>query len=455
MKWAKSQVFERISNIYTFSKDPLLQRNARRHIFMPWDDQQVHNLMFKIKKAINDRGECAIPFMEKDLSRAFMSDEVFEEIEKQIQNQVETHLVMSNLDSIHIFRVDAVSRECRAQNSIKELEGLSKHNVWLTVGDLFVFKANHNQDSSEISYALEELITSQQTQNLFVCAQALELSQGKAEKYNQFSRWLEMNRNLTYDYFIRSCELQENVYQESWGALNRRTQHFLIMAEQGRHKGIMYRDSEKMQYLKESLECYLSAVINELNEVYIRPLINAFGSYPCLRDAWDETQAGLIHPKMQSIINELLESDRDQVKSIELFLEYVHAAKSLLFSLKKRFTKKIGKEEYLLIENFLCRQESLVESFTCKGLFQKLQSILAIKNWLRDALEKPEKLSSQELKTINLKLTHLLTIMCSTSYEDNIFFKLVEEKTSKGVVKRTFEDEVKALLKLNPLKKSA
>ena len=455
MKWAKSQVFERISNIYTFSKDPLLQRNARRHIFMPWDDKQVHNLMFKIKKAINDRGECAIPFMEKDLSRAFMSDEVFEEIEKQIQNQVETHLVMSNLDSIHIFRVDAVSRECMAQNSIKELEGLSKHNVWLTVGDLFVFKANHNQDPSEISYALEELITSAQTQNLFVCAQALELSQGKAEKYNQFSRWLEMNRNLTYDYFIRSCELQENVYQESWGALNRRTQHFLIMAEQGRHKGIMYRDSEKMQYLKESLECYLSAVINELNEVYIRPLINAFGAYPCLREAWDETQAGLIHPKMQSIINELLESDRDQVKSIELFLEYVHAAKSLLFSLKKRFTKKIGKEEYLLIENFLCRQESLVESFTCKGLFQKLQSILAIKNWLRDALSKPEKLSSQELKTINLKLTHLLTIMCSTSYEDNIFFKLVEEKTSKGVVKRTFEDEVKALLKLDPLKKSA
>ena len=41
--------------------------------------------------------------------------------------------------------------------------------------------------------------------------------------------------------------------------------------------------------------------------------------------------------------------------------------------------------------------------------------------------------------------------MNSTSYEDNIFFKLVEEKTSKGVIKRSFEDEVKHLKKLGEL----
>lgn len=454
MKWAHSKVFERISNIYTFSKDPLLQRNVRRHIFMPWDEARAHNLMFKIKKAINEKGECSIPFMEKDLSCSFMSDELFESLKMQIDEQVETHLVMSNMDSIHIFRVDGIFRysekggEIEKKNTIPELEACDKHKVWFKVGDLFVYKANHNRDSDEIGQALEELITSQQTQNLFVSAQTVELSADSSEKYSQFSRWLEMNRNLTYDYFIRSCELQENVYQESWPILNRRTQHFLIMAEQARHKGIMYRDAEKMQFLKESLENYLSAVINELNEIYIRPLINAFSDYPCLREAWDETQAGLIHPGMQEIINELLESQSDQIKSIELFLEYLKTAKSFLFSLKTRFTKKIAKEEFLLIENFLCRQESLVESFSCKGLYEKLQSILAIKNWLKSVIDSPRKLSPNELKSGNLKLTHLLTIMCSTSYEDNIFFRLVEEKTSRGIVKRTFEDEVKALLKL-------
>ena len=455
MRWANSQVFERISNIYTFSKNPLLMRNSRKHIFMPWDDKVVHNLMFKIKKTIREKGECYIPFMEKDLAPAYMSGELVEALREQIRGQAETHVVMSNMDSIHIFRLDAVEEKCPEGGAIKELSDCRRHKIWLRLGDLFVFKANHNKDSQEIGAALEELIMSAQTQNLFVPAQSVELSEGRDEKYNQFTRWLEMNRDLTYDYFIRSCELQENVYQKAWPILNRRTQHFLIMAEQSRHKGIMYRDEEKMRFLKESLENYLSAVINELNEIYVRPLINAFKDYPCLMEAWEETQEGLVNPRAQKIVNNLLRNGGDQLQSIELFLEYLQTAKSFLFSLKNRFIKKIGKEEYLLIENFLCRQESLVESFVCRGLRQKLQSVLLVKNWLKGVIESSEELGPSQTKSANLKLTHLLTIMCSTSYEDNIFFKLVEEKTSKGVVKRTFEDEVKALLKLEPSKESA
>lgn len=453
MKWSQSQVFERISNIYTFSKDPLLQRNTRKHIYMPWDEQIVRDLMFKIKKIIHENGSCSIPFMEKNLSRSFMSQELFETLKAQVEDQAETHLVMSNMDSIHIFRIDGISSR-KESDTVEELQE-GGHGIWFEVGDLFVYRANHNNDQEEVQSALEELIVSPQTQNLFVSAQSLQLEQDSSEKYNQFSRWLEMKRNLTYDYFIRSCELQENVYLDSWGALNRRSQHFLIMAEEARHKGVMFRDMEKMQFLKESLENYLSAVINELNEVYIRPLIKAFGDYPCLQEAWEETQAGFVHPGMQGIINEMLDNEKDQIKSIETFLEYQRTAKSFLFSLKNRFTKKIGKEEFLLIENFLCRQESLIESFSCKGLYQKLQSILAIKNWLKSILDQPDSLSPQELKNSSLKLTHLLTIMCSTHYEDNVFFKLIEEKTARGVVKRTFEDEVKELVKAGQERKLA
>ena len=74
---------------------------------------------------------------------------------------------------------------------------------------------------------------------------------------------------------------------------------------------------------------------------------------------------------------------------------------------------------------------------------------------MKGFLDRPNQLSTNELKELNLKLTHLLTIMCSISYEDNIFFKLVEEKTAKGVLKRSFEEEVKALTKGIPIKKSA
>lgn len=456
MKWARSQVFERTSNIYTFSKNPLLRKNSRRHLFIPWKESVVHNLMFKLKKALRDKGECYIPFMESDLSPASLSAEALEQLKAQIGEGAETHLVMSNLDCIHIFRVDDISeKKATREETIEEFGDSEKYRVWIKVGDLYVHKANHVKDSNEIEESLEELICSPQTQNLFVPAQALELSSDSGEKRGQFSRWLELNRDLTYDYFIRSCELRENVYQECWQALNRRTQHFLIMAEQARHKGIMYRDEEKTRFLKESLENYLSAVINELNEVYVRPLIKAFKDYPCMAEAWEETRSGLVHPEMRDIINGLLESGGDQIGSIEVFLAYLRTAKSFLFSLKTRFTKRIGKEEYLLIENFLCRQESLVESFSCKRLDQKLESVLAVKNWLKGVIECSGALSPADLKDANLKLTHLLTIMCSTSYEDNVFFKLIEEKAAKGVVKRSFEDEVKALLKLKLAKKPA
>ena len=454
MKWDQSQIFERVSNIYTFSKDPLLQKNKRKHVFIPWDLSAQKDLMFKIKSVIFDQGRCDIPFMNKDFSAAKLSSEQVKSLEDQVEKGHETHLVMSNLDSIHILRVDRILKRPRALTTIDDLNSCAS-DIWFSVGDLFVYKANHNNDRSEIINSLDELLGSQQTQNLFLCGQSLELKDQSEEITKRFTSWLEINRNLTYDYFIRSCELQENVYQEAWPLLNRKTQHFLIMAEEARHNGVMQRDLEKTGFLKESFESYLSAVLNEMNEVYIRPLINAFNDYPCLLEAYEETSEGLINPKVKKIIGELVESGSYQIKSLELFLEYLSTAKSLLYSLKSRFTKKIGKEEYLLIESFLGRQESLVDSFTCRGLRSKLESILAIKNWLKSAMGEAKQTQPYELKNRNLKLTHLLTIMCSISYEDNVFFKLVEEKTSRGVIKRSFEDEVKALLKLEDSRKSA
>lgn len=460
MKWAQCKVFERVSNIYTFSKDPLLQKNIRKHIFIPWNQKEAHDLMFRLKEVIENKGSSLVPFMEKDLRAGHLKDQVYQEIRAQIENGVETHLVMSNYDSIHILRIDGIFKpdeiKQRQNQCLEDFQNSThKYNVWFEVGDLFVYKANHARDTGDIRQALEDLIVSQQTQNLFVTAHTIALGKKEGETYNQYPRWLEMKRNLTYDYFIRNCELLDNVYQQSWEVLSKRTQHFLIVAEQARHKAFMYRDLEKTELLKESLENYISAVINELNEVYIRPLIKAFVNYPCLREAWDEMQSGLIHPKVQVIINDILESDSDQLKSLETFLEYLDTAKSLLFSLKSRFVKKIGKEEYLLLENFLCRQESLVESFTCRALDSKLRSLISIKDWMKNLVAAPSTLSNSELKELNLKLTHLLTIMCSISYEDNIFFKIVEEKTAKGVIKRSFEEEVKALTKDIPIKISA
>ena len=90
----------------------------------------------------------------------------------------------------------------------------------------------------------------------------------------------------------------------------------------------------------------------------------------------------------------------------------------------------------------------MIESFLCRNLNSKIKSILEVKEWLGHIVNNLDSLSGQDKKNAALKLTHILTILTSTSYEDNLFFKLIEEKTSKGVVKRSFEDEVKSLNKL-------
>src|SRR5690554_1699008 len=122
MKWDRSLVFDRVSNIYSFSQDPLLRKKVRKHIYLPWDASVAPDLMFRIKKILNEEGRCYIPFMEKDYSPSFMSDELFGALDSQIENGAETHLIMSNMDSIHILRLDGIEKRDSASPTASEFE---------------------------------------------------------------------------------------------------------------------------------------------------------------------------------------------------------------------------------------------------------------------------------------------------------------------------------------------
>lgn len=450
--WDKPFVFERTSNIYTFSKNPLHQKNNNFHLYIPWSVSIENELMFKIKNQISSKGKCLIPFMGKQFENENISNEEFENILMQISLGVETHLVMSNLDSIHIFKVNNLIKTKENQMDNGDTIELFKTNnsnfeFWIEVNDLFVFKANHGENESIIKDELENLVFNQITQTFFTPIQNFKI-QNKVDEKASALKWVEVNRNLTYDYFIRSCELEENIFQEAWLDLSRRSQHCLILSEQVRHKGVLYKNDEKLIVLKESFEAYVSGVLNELNEIYISPLVNAFMEYSSLQEAWQDIQTGLVNPDLKKLLQKMYSTKQKQLESIEEFLIYVNTIKTCLFSFKNRFTKKIGKEEYLLIENFLTRQEALIESFNSRGLDTKLKNILEVKNWLGSVVNNLDSLSSRDQKNAALKLTHILSIISGSSYEDNIFFKLIEEKTSKGIQKRSFEDEVKSLNKL-------
>lgn len=454
-QWTRPNVFKRSSNIYTFSRNPLPQKNVYSHIFMPWSEEVVHDLLFQVKSHINELGSCLLPYMDAHLKKAGFTNEQLEQINKQVEYGVETHLVMTNMDSIHVLKIKNIYDNKSLKKSVKEniltgFESKDQYQYWIEVDDLFVYRANHTASSAAVASDLESLVLHEQNQNFFVPIQQLNIydSHESDNLRSQALKWIELNRNLTYDYFIRSCELEENIYQDTWRDLSRRTQHCLIMTEQLRHKGILYKDMEKFTFFKESFESYLSALINELNEVYISPLNKVYHEYESLQEVWESLQSGLVQPELRTIMNHLFENKENQIATLETFLIYINNAKTCLFSMKHKYEKKIGKEEYLLMENFLARQENLIESFLAKKLDKKLESIIEIKNWLHHVFAAKADLSMLELKDFTLKLSHLLSIMTSASYEDNLFYQLTEQKTLRGVVRKSFEEEVRDLNKL-------
>lgn len=423
---------------------------------MPWNDELIYNLMFQIKAQIGKVSSCFIPFMDRDLCGQTISLEDKQKIMQQLECGVETHLVMSNLDSIHILKIANIHNydECKSDKVFESDDNIfkceDKYKHWIEVDDLFVYKTNHDGSAEILEDDLFELINSEQNQNIFVPIQQLSIyaSHDQDSLRAEALKWVELNRNLTYDYFIRSCELEENTYQQVWTGISKRSQHCLIMAEQLRHKAILYKDYEKLNLFKESFESYLSALINELNEVYINPLIKVYKHYDSLQEVWDGLQGGLVHPELTTILNHLFKGESAQIATLETFLIYTQHAKTFFFSMKHKYEKKIGKEEFLLMESFLAKQEILVESFLCKQLDKKINCIIEVKKWLYDIFENQQYLSLSEVKSCSLKLSYLISIMCSSSSDDNLFFQIVEQKTLKGSVRKSFEDEVRDLVKI-------
>jgi hypothetical protein len=100
--------------------------------------------------------------------------------------------------------------------------------------------------------------------------------------------------------------------------------------------------------------------------------------YQSLNESFKNIGEGLVDQNLKNILNDLINSERHSISDLESFLTYVYAIKSCLFTLKSKFEKKIGKEEYLLISNYLSRQEALIESFLCKDLDKNILNLIKI-----------------------------------------------------------------------------
>lgn len=448
--WDQTHFFERESSIYTFSANPLLRKRNFIHLYIPWDTKMDFEYMFKIKKEISTSGIANIPLMEKSGLPARFSSKDFEKMSDQITQNKETHLIMSNLESIHVYRIVALIRKAdikkhEEHNCTISDDNNSHFKVWLQVDDMFLLDVNHDKHEQSVINRLDHFVRDTQTQNIFKPNPSSVMGLGSFNQ-NKRERWVDMNRNLTYDYYMKNCELQDHVYQKSWKFLSRKTQHLLIKSELLRHQGLLHRDKEKWENLKNSFDSNISAVYSELNDLYVHPLVNAIAEYPSLCNAWFEIQNGLVDPRFLKLMKDLLAGDKKQIESMEEFVFYISKAKSFLFTIKSRFTKKIQSGEFLLIENFLCRQEGLVESMVCRSITEKFKTLISIQTWINHIDSRKDELEIYTLEECNLKLSHLLAMMTSTCEQNNVIFRLIQEKTSCSVTHNSFDDEVKSLM---------
>ena len=416
------------------------------HIFIPWQNARVPNLMYQLKSQLQKSGKSYIPFMNSDFSSGAFDLNHYEKIKEQIfVKGREVHLIMSNKSSIHVFRVADIHISAQSSNELPlECFSLNDYSCYFEVDDLFVLEVNHLDDELVIEERLEKFLAKEQASSIFK-----PLINYHLQANSNCTKWINRERSLTYEYLVHSRELKNNIFHVDWDSLAISTQHELVNFELQKQKALGFRGEDKWFHLEKSFDSYEESIISELNDIYIAPMINSLFRFESLIGAWKVTSESEYHGK-SDIIVKLLEGEQLEVTSIEEFIEFINHAKSFYYSLKKQFTKKIDKEEFLIVEKFLSRQESLVDSFHCKNLLEKIQLVLDIKAWIKNL--KLEQVSVENLNSKNLKLSHFLNILISTSVEDNIFYHLIAEKIGRAVLKASLQEQVKALIELETKK---
>ena len=133
-------------------------------------------------------------------------------------------------------------------------------------------------------------------------------------------------------------------------------------------------------------------------------------------EAWDNIKHAHINLKSIESLEDVVTGSKESVETLEDFVCLSKSAKSLFFSLKNQFSKKLFMAEHLLVENFLSKNDSLFDSFLCRHLDEQVESIIEIEKWILTINKHKESFDLEELRVCNSKLSHLISIMSSASY---------------------------------------
>lgn len=431
-KWLSPFVYTKTSQDLNFKSFHSEKSPEELHFYSPWNQEKNPELLYKIKQKIVESGSCKIDLNLVSGKHLDISLAVMTIISNQIKDGKETHLVLSNLDSIHVYRV------CEF-----ELNG-DGHTLF--VDDVFVLSAHEDNGSCGVSEQLTQFVERGYTEKIFAT---------HSNKSFDF-KWSLKERSITFEYYIASKELQENIYKDCWQYLTKSAQHELVGSTICYHQSLFLPHLEKWISLEETFSKFKSAAYIELNDLYIEKLCLAINTSRPLAEAWRKFRDHYPENDFTITLDKLIKGEIALIEEFNQFNIYIDGIKNFLFFLKQYFSKNLVNEESLFIESFISNHEQLVEPYRLIELREILSTYNEIEHWIGEVtIAYNQNLIEQVTqRECNLKLSGLINSISSLDPKQNILLKLLKEKSSSHIPKQTLEGQVKGLFNID-LKKAA
>ena len=444
----KFQMFQRYTTV-------LNKKELCTHMYMPWSEEVDQEYMFKIKAEIRDHGHCYMPLMELDGTNTYKHqgqkerDEKINKLEDQTRSShVETHLLMFNQKVIHVLNIAEYYQDISSiKNEIPKFlkEKVSDQYHWVKVSDLYVLDVDYLGVKEDLNKKLLDFMESEKEQSIFTDHTSHDI-EFNLQGNNSTKKWVKAERQLTYDYFMKSCELEESIYPNCWSDISRNAQHLLVQGEILRKESILARNTQKWDGLTEAFSFYRNAIMWELNEVYVFPLVDAITRFESFSKVWGQyTQETSGNHESIKLINDIVLGKENCINDFNDFLYFMDHIKAVTFTLKNQISKKFFSEEFLIVEKFINKQDLKIESFKYKNISHEIKMLKKIETWVHESNKVMIDLTALQVKTCNLKLTHLLSMMNSSSDKNNILFRLIEEKSEHPCSSPNLDEEVNFL----------
>lgn len=435
-------------------KIPTIQQENALHLYMPWNPGYIHDQMFLLKDIITKKGRVWIPKINSTEGKVKFNRSIIDILGKQLEEGIETCLFMTNFQCIHIWKISQIHESAELPESevestlVEYSQNGYQAEFWMQVTDVYVLQADHDGKLTPILQELEKLsICNLDNFNYdaktkvtpYMSAQRYPAPVIQRDKINYFANiiktrfagenktettetlWLNTHRKVTREYVLMQEHLKKNVYPGMWEEFNLRSRHFLTEMEMLKIESAGYASLQSLQYTKQIFECYISAVLNEMDEMIGEKV----------RKITSGTTINEIPFKKGNYVSDSLEifrgqGDRDYSADLPFYSAIMKCQtwRNSIHDLKNRIQKASSYREI----------DSIIK-VTRSDISRKLVDLTDIRNWFShgyfEVIAQFTTDSKEKQDLLVAKLTTVMNLLSSPHSEHNIFDDVYMVKTQK------------------------